>query len=93
MFPNADKKSAEEIQYRFTRSKKAGCLCDIYDGELYQENASFFKEKFNVSFSLNYDGAPKSKFKSSGLQVWPVQMCINELPPSARYVISECTRN
>ena len=38
-----------------------------------------------MSFALNYDGAPK--FKSSGLQVRPIQLCLNELPPHIRYMV------
>ena len=79
------------LNYRFTRSTTSGCISDVYDGELYQEQAEFFSEMFNVSFSLNYDGAPK--FKSSGVQVWPILLYMNELPPAARYIhsyYSEC---
>ena len=42
----------------------------------------FFEDRFNVSFALNFDGAPK--FKSSSLQIWPVQLLLNELPPHIR---------
>ena len=37
-----------------------------------------------TSLSMNFDGAPK--FKSSTMQLWPIQFIINELPPpSKRY--------
>ena len=47
------------LNYRFTRFTTSGCISDVYDGELYQEQAEFLK--FNVSFSLNYDGASSSR--------------------------------
>ena len=61
-------------------------MLDIYDGRVYQERHEFFSDPYNISFSLNYDGAPK--FKSSNMQIWPIQLCINELPPKLRYVSS-----
>ena len=60
-------------------------LGDIYDGSEYKKYSDFFAQKYNVSFALNYDGAPK--FKSSSMQIWPVQLYLNELPPQIRYVI------
>ena len=39
---------------------------------------------------MNYDGAPK--FRSSGMQVWPVQFIINELPPQVRCVYTLWTK-
>ena len=61
-------------------------LNDIYDGEGYKESSNLLSASscLNISFTLNYDGAPK--FKSSNTQIWPVQLIINELPPLARYV-------
>ena len=53
-------------------------LGDIYDGSEYKKYSDFFAQKYNVSFALNYDGAPKFK---------PVQLYLNELPPQIRYVI------
>jgi hypothetical protein len=58
-------------------------MLDIYDGCVYQVRYEFFRDPYNISFCLNYDGAPK--FKSSNLQLWPIQLCINELPPRSRY--------
>ena len=56
----------------------------MYDGTGYTKWSEFFDNKFNVSFVANYDGAPK--FKSTSMQLWPVQLYLNELPPSVRYV-------
>ena len=35
---------------------------------------------------LNYDGA--LKFKSSTMQVWPIQLRVNELPTTLRYDVA-----
>ena len=61
----------------------AGEIQDVYDGRLYTDEHDFFSCKYNLSLTMNYDGAPK--FRSSGMQVWPVQFIINELPPQIRY--------
>ena len=70
------------LDHRFKRPDSAH-ICDVYDGMLYKEYSHFFSSPFNLSFSINYDGAPK--FKSSNMQVWPIQLFINELPPHLRY--------
>ena len=78
----ADPDFVELIQYRFRRDQQPGIVADIFDGSEY---VKYSDHKFNVSFALNFDGAPK--FKSSGVQIWPIQMYLNELPPHIRYVI------
>ena len=70
------------LHYRFTRCT-TDSLCDIYDGSLYKDCPNHFRNPYNLSFMLNYDGAPK--FKSSTMQVWPIQLRINELPTMLRY--------
>lgn len=65
---------------------------DIYDGNIYKKifnKSGFFcetkpnlKEK-HISFQLNTDGV--SLFKSSNVEIWPLYLTINELPPSMRY--------
>ena len=81
-FTSADKRFVELLQYRFDREPTPGCLEDVYDGSVYNACSEFFSCKYNISFALNYDGAPK--FQSSKVQLWPVQLYINELPPSTR---------
>ena len=76
-------KFVQLLKYRFERTM--GHIGDIYDGLIYQEQASFFDNPYNLSFTLNYDGAPK--FKSSNMQIWPIQLSINELPPKLRYFV------
>ena len=51
----------------------------LSDGEAHKDHHNFFSHRFNVSFAMNYDGAPK--FKYSTVQVWPVHLYLNELPP------------
>lgn len=81
--PKLDVKFVELLKYRFKQHLEDGYMLDIYDGCVYQEQHEFFSDPYNISFSLNYDGAPK--FKSSNMQIWPIQLCINELPPKLRY--------
>ena len=86
IFVVTDPNFAQLLQYRFQHpTPSPGCIEDVYDGLVYCSYSDFFQSKFNVSFALNYDGAPK--FKSSGLQVWPIQLCLNELPPHVRYMV------
>ena len=72
------------LKYRFERASKCH-IGDIYDGLIYKEQSDFFGSPYNLSFTLNYDGAPK--FKSSNMQIWPIQLSINELPPRLRYLL------
>lgn len=83
IIPSADRKFVELLQYRFHRDTRPGYLEDVYDGTAYTSSGEFFSYKY-VSFALNYDGAPK--FKSSKIQLWPVQLYLNELPPYTRYI-------
>ena len=77
-----DPEFAPLLEYRFCREQEFGILSDIYDGDEYENHSEFFESHYNVSFSLNFDGAPK--FKSSSVQVWPVMLYLNELPPHIR---------
>ena len=79
---SVDSYFVQNLDYRFKRSADS-FICDIYDGKLYSKFAEFYSSPLSISLLLNYDGAPK--FKSSNMQIWPVQMCINELPPHLRY--------
>ena len=89
MYTHLDQHSLDEIflealQHRFCRERKLGILEDIYDGVVYQEQGDFFENKFHISFAFNFDGALASK--SSKMQLWPVQLYVNELPPQLRLV-------
>ena len=77
------------LKYRFHRKPQERCLEDVFDGTAYVASSDFFSCKYNVSFALNYDGAPK--FKSSKVQLWPVQLYLNELPPCIRYTVDVYT--
>lgn len=80
-----DSKFYKLLQHRSMIQRDPNVLNDIYDGEVYRGSSAFFTSSnhLNISFTLNYDGAPK--FKSSNTQIWPVQLSNNELPPLARY--------
>ena len=54
----------------------------MMEGSIRMHMISFCAHR--ISLTMNYDGAPK--FQSSGMQVWPVQFIINELPPQVRYI-------
>lgn len=81
-FVTLDANFVSLLQYRFQRQAQPGILTDIYDGAVYRQLSSFLEQRFNISFALNYDGAPV--FKSSSMQIWPVQLYVNELPPHVR---------
>ena len=55
-----DMNFVELVQHCFRKSRSSG-LCDIYDGEIYKES-TFFDSVYNISLTLNFDGAPKFKF-------------------------------
>ena len=73
------------LQHRFCGARKPGVLSDIYDGSEYAKHSSYFESEYNLSFALNFDGAPK--FRSSSVQLWPIQLYLNELPPALRFVM------
>lgn len=76
---HADPEFPHLLEHHFHRERRLGMLSDVYDGEEYVKHSEFFKSRYNVSFALNFDGAPK--FKSSSVQIWPVLLYLNELPP------------
>ena len=80
-----DPEFARLLEYRFRREQELGVISDIFDGEEYEKHSEFFESRYNVSFALNFDGAPK--FRSSSVQVWPVMLYVNELPPHIRYLL------
>jgi len=79
-----DLKFVKLLPFRSKRVIHCEGLSDIFDGKVYKNSADFFVNKFALSVMLNYDGAPK--FKSSGMQIWPVQLSINELAGMFIYV-------
>ena len=74
------------LEYRFNRQKQhAENIEDIYDGVVYKQ---FFQgihsNRNNISLKHNTDGI--AVFNSSGKDIWPIFLQINELPPSMRYI-------
>lgn len=87
---------AEAISYPWEWKKICDAdIEDIYDGAVFLE-----KERLNVlgknSISLQHNMDGVSVYKSSGKDVWPIFLQINELPPYMRYfnsisIIITCT--
>ena len=60
-------------------------ISDIYDGQQYKDFIKSLPEehkKSYASFIFNSDGSPV--FKSSKFSIWPIQVNLNEVPPSVR---------
>lgn len=61
-------------------------ICDIQGGMAYREflkPGNFLHNSNNITFSAFTDGV--ALFKSSGVQLWPVYLLINEIPPKERF--------
>ena len=74
------------LNYKYTRKKiNINNFEDFYDGKIYKELEAqgFFVNPYNITFTWNTDGV--RVFKSSGYNVWPFYLIINELPPHLRY--------
>ena len=82
---SVDLKFVKLLQLRSKRIMHSDGLSDIFDGQVYKDFSDFFADEFAISVTLNYDGAPI--FKSSGMQIWPVQLFINELSTLSRYAL------
>ena len=74
----------ECLQQRFSRCSERGNLGDVLDGSEYKKLHSFVNQPSNVTLTLNTDGV--SLFRSSSVDLWPIWLAINELPPKVRYV-------
>ncbi|KAJ1524648.1 hypothetical protein ONE63_011131 [Megalurothrips usitatus] len=61
-----------------------GHISDIYGGSMYKKFAERVKNFTECVISLHFctDGA--ALFKSSKSSIWPIMICINELPPEVR---------
>ena len=61
----------------------ATTLNTFYDGEVYKQLANgILLNSNNISLKHNTDGI--AVFRSSGKDVWPIFLQINELPPNMR---------
>ena len=49
----------ELLQHGFKVATNSKGICDIYDGQIYRERSTFYSNPWNISVTLNYDGAPK----------------------------------
>ena len=66
------------------RPAQDGIIGDVYDGEEYKKHCLFLSNPANVTLVMNTDGL--ALFKSSTKSLWPIWLCINELPVSERYL-------
>lgn len=89
----ADPATWRHLQRRFEVSQGCtGNIQDVTDGEEYQKHRHFLSEQGNISLLMNTDGI--SLFRSSNISLWPIWLCINELPPHLRYntiLLCRCT--
>ena len=76
------------LTYRQTRKKaNESNIEDVYDGKLYRNYISSAPPNtVAITFKHNTDGI--AVFKSSGKDVWPIILEINELPPRMRLNIN-----
>ncbi|PFX13893.1 hypothetical protein AWC38_SpisGene21989 [Stylophora pistillata] len=72
-------------QYKDTPNCSSN-IRDIVDGTVYRkfkEPGGFLSNKANLTLLFNTDGIPL--YKSSKVNIWPVFLAINELPPEERF--------
>ncbi|XP_037522067.2 uncharacterized protein LOC119399326 [Rhipicephalus sanguineus] len=68
---------------RISQPRDTDLKSDITDGELYrQQREELDLDAMGITMTVSSDGCPL--FNSSKYSIWPVQMAINELPPSQR---------
>eukprot|EP00731_Ephydatia_muelleri_P031481 Em0022g995a len=76
----------DKLQYPFTRRQETDMQHDLQDGSKYRalmQPGEFLSVPEHIGLILCSDGIPV--FKSSGLQLWPIELCIANLPPEIRY--------
>lgn len=66
------------------RKRDENFISDIHDGHIVKEIDTKFPNSFNLSLTLNTDGA--QVFKSSKKSLWPIQLLQNYLHPRMRYI-------
>jgi len=75
------------IQSIKNKSQDNSCICDVFDGTIYQKTLQNCKidnakDYIILTYNFNIDGA--SVFKNSKKSFWPLQIIINELSPQIR---------
>ncbi|KAL5516531.1 hypothetical protein EMCRGX_G001891 [Ephydatia muelleri] len=76
----------DKLQYPFTRRQETDMQHDLQDGSKYRalmQPGEFLSVPEHIGLILCSDGIPV--FKSSGLQLWPIELCIANLSPEIRY--------
>ena len=77
--------SWEMLQYPFNRNSSGDFLCDLQDGSGYLElmkPGRFLSVPEHLGLMLNTDGV--AVFKSSKHSLWPIYLCLTNLPPEMR---------
>ena len=72
-------------QYKNTPNCSSN-IRDIVDGTVYKsfkESGGFLTDEANLTLLFNTDGIPL--YKSSKVNIWPVFLAVNELPPEERF--------
>ena len=59
------------------------CIEDVHDGIMYRKVVPKESNVIHLTYNANTDGA--NIFNSSKRSLWPLQISINELPPSIRF--------
>ena len=68
------------------RSSPIDSMTDIFDGELYRQlccSGNILHANKNLTCTFNTDGV--ALYKSSRIEIWPVYIAINEIPPAERF--------
>ena len=75
-----------KIQQFKNKTNSSSSIRDIVDGTVYKrykESGGFLTKEDNLTLLFNTDGIPL--YKSSKVNIWPVFLAINELPPEERF--------
>ena len=84
------------LQCRLKRSdcSSDSAMRDIYDGSLYKGDSEFFSNPNNLSFVMNFDGAPKFKFiinrRSKNYMILAGLWCATAKPPCFSFLELLC---
>lgn len=75
-----------KIQHYKNTPNCSSNIRDIVDGTVYKsfkESGGFLTDEANLTLLFNTDGIPL--YKSSKVNIWPVFLAVNELPPEERF--------
>lgn len=82
-----EKYSKEILEYRQEIIRKyesdSNTIADVWSGEMLRNIVEQRNNRMILSLAINTDGA--SIAKANQMSIWPIQVCMNFLPPSMRY--------